>query len=83
MEYKIKVHEIDDATDYPLLVLSGMTGLSQNTINQLVAQGCFPKHTVNGEEVINGKQFTTWARTVNNTIEVEKTDYTLMEVNES
>lgn len=83
LNYQIKVKELDDHTNYPILVLSGMTGLSQQTIHQLADQGKFPIDMTNGQEVVNGKQFKDWASSVGNIIEVEKTDYTLMKVDET
>ena len=80
MIYQIKVKEIDEGTDYSLLVLSGMTGLSQQTIHELVDQGKFSLNQQNGQAVIKGKEFLDWAHTVDNKIQVEKTDYHLMEV---
>lgn len=80
MIYQIKVKEIDEGTNYPLIVLSGMTGLSQQTIHQLVEHGNFPIVQQDGQDVISGKAFLEWAQSVDNEIEVEKTDYHLMEV---
>jgi hypothetical protein len=82
MEYKMKVKEIDEATNYPLSVLSGLTGLGQETIRRLEQEGKFAFHQESGETQINGGEFLQWAREVNNIIEVEKTDYTKQEVNE-
>jgi hypothetical protein len=83
MEYKMKVGEIDDATDYPILVLSGLTGLGQDTIRQLAKEGKFPIRSDHGEEKINGKEFMQWARSVNNRVDVNKTEYPTMRVNET
>lgn len=81
MQYKIKMNELDDKTDYPVDVLAGLTGLGFDTIRRLESEGRFSFSTnEKGEQTVNGKQFKDWAESVNNTIEVEKTDYPVMEV---
>lgn len=72
MEYGIKVKELDDATDYPLDVLAGMTGLGMDTIRRLEREGRFPVRTdPQGKQTVNGKLFLQWANSVGNRIEVE------------
>ncbi|TLS37254.1 hypothetical protein [Pseudalkalibacillus caeni] len=83
MDYKMPVKELDNGTDYPLIVLSGMTGLSQEKIKQLSDQGHFQIREKNGEQVVNGKDFLAFARSVNNHVDVEKTNYSVMKVNET
>lgn len=80
MNYKIKVKEVDEETKYPLIVLSGLTGLSQKTIQELAQQGNFPLYHEGDQTVIKGQDFLNWAQSVDNCIEVEKTDYQLMAV---
>jgi len=77
MEYEIKVKELDEATNYPIDVLAGMTGLGFDTIRRLEREGSF-SFTTNGkgQQTVNGKDFLEWAKSVGNKIEVEKTDYT-------
>jgi hypothetical protein len=76
MEYKMKVKELDEATDYPVDVLAGMTGLGFDTIRKLEQEGRFSfKSNAEGQQVVNGGDFLGWAKSVNHTIEVEKTDY--------
>ncbi|WP_047153176.1 hypothetical protein [Aneurinibacillus tyrosinisolvens] len=82
MQYKMKVKEVDKGTDYPLLVLSGLTGLGQDTIRNLAQQGNFSIHEKEGTQTISGKEFMQWADSVSHTIEVEKTEYKTMKVNE-
>jgi hypothetical protein len=71
MEYQIPIKELDETMDYPLLVLSGMTGLSQDTIRRLASEGAFPIKEQNGESTVNGKEFLDWARSVNRRVEVD------------
>lgn len=80
MNYKIKVKEIDQETNYPLMVLSGLTGLSQQTIQELAEKGKFSIDNEGEQMVVKGQDFLSWAKSVDNSIEVEKTDYHLMEV---
>ncbi|RXT15319.1 hypothetical protein [Ammoniphilus sp. CFH 90114] len=80
MNYNIKVKELDEGTNYPLIVLSGMTGLGQKTIQELAEQGNFSMISENGQQVVKGKEFLDWAKSVDNQIEVEKNDYHLMDV---
>lgn len=75
MEYDIKVNELDDATDYPIDVLAGMTGLGFDTIRRLEREGHFQFRTKDGKETVNGRAFLDWANAVDRKIEVEKTDY--------
>ncbi|MCI3919515.1 hypothetical protein MO973_04620 [Paenibacillus sp. TRM 82003] len=75
MEYNIKVKELDAATDYPIDVLAGMTGLGFDTIRRLEREGSFAFQQKNGQQTVNGQAFLDWAQSVNNKIEVEKTDY--------
>jgi hypothetical protein len=76
MDYKMKVKELDPATSYPVDVLAGMTGLGFDTIRQLEREGCFTFQTnERGQDTVSGQQFLHWAASVNNTIQVEKTDY--------
>jgi len=82
MRYHIKVKELDDAVDYPLIVLAGMTGLGMDTIRQLIDHGVLQTVTGGSEIRINGKHFKEWAQSVDNEIEVEKTDCSTMPVNE-
>lgn len=72
MRYQIKVKEIDQGTDYPLIVLSGLTGLGQNTIKELSEDGKFSVKDQNGQQVINGGEFLQWSNSVDNTIEVNE-----------
>jgi hypothetical protein len=83
MEYHLHVNELDNGTDYPLLVLSGMTGLSQEKIRKLGQEGHFRIKTQNGEQVVNGKEFLDWAASVNHTVEVKKTNVAPMKVKET
>jgi len=83
MEYRMHVKELDEGTNYPLLVLSGMTGLSQQKIKELAEEGHFRIQSQNGEQVINGKEFLDWAERVNHTVEVEKTDMEKMNVHDT
>jgi hypothetical protein len=76
MEYEMKTKELDAATQYPLDVLAGMTGLGFDTIRRLENEGCFTfQKNGKGEETVSGKAFLDWAQSVNNKIKVEKTDY--------
>lgn len=70
MEYKIKIKEVDEATNYPLLVLSGLTGLGQDTIRRLADEGNFSISRQDGETVVNGGEFKRWSASVDDTIEV-------------
>jgi len=72
MKYQIKVKEIDKGTDYPLIVLSGLTGLGQNTIKMLSEEGEFSIKSHEGQQVINGGEFLQWSNSVENTIEVNE-----------
>jgi hypothetical protein len=83
MEYHLHVEELDKGTDYPLLVLSGMTGLSEQKIKKLGQEGHFRIKTQNGEQVVNGKEFLEWAASVNNAVDVEKTNVVPMKVKET
>jgi hypothetical protein len=83
MEYHLHVKELDNGTDYPLLVLSGMTGLSEQKIRKLGQEGHFRIKTKNGEQVVNGKEFLEWAASVNHTVDVEKTNVVPMKVKET
>lgn len=83
MEYKIKVKELDDYTHYPVEVLCGMTGLGQATIEKLEREGKFRfRKNAQGERTVKGKDFLDWSNSVNHLIEVEKTDYSIMDVPE-
>lgn len=82
MRYKMKVKELDDNTNYPLDVLSGMTGLGIPTIQQLSGQGNFAINSNQGMETVNGREFLDWAASVGNVVEVEKTHYETKQVNE-
>lgn len=82
MKYQINVKEIDNGTDYPLIVLSGLTGLGKETIKRLSEEGRFRIKVQDGKLVINGGEFKNWSHSINNTIEVEKTNYPTLEVNE-
>ncbi|MBP1934330.1 hypothetical protein [Ammoniphilus resinae] len=83
MKYKIKYTEVDQATNYPLDVLSGLTGLGQETIQRLISEKAFStSHTDEGKETVNGKDFLQWCHSVDNTIEVEQDTYPTMKVNE-
>jgi hypothetical protein len=82
MEYKIHVKEIDDNTDYPIDVLMGLTGLGKQTIETLINDGKLTTIDKSGITTINGKEFLGWSTTVNHTIEVEKTAYSKMKVEE-
>lgn len=70
MEYKIKVKEIDDATNYPVIVLSGLTGLGQDTIRKLADEGNFSIIQNEGEPVVNGSEFKRWSASMGDTIEI-------------
>ncbi|WP_166244385.1 hypothetical protein [Paenibacillus turpanensis] len=80
MIYEMKTKELDEATQYPLEVLSGMTGLGMATIEDLARQGCFPIQNQQGERVVNGKAFLSWAHSVGSKVEVESSSYPTMEV---
>ncbi|WP_078547553.1 hypothetical protein [Litchfieldia alkalitelluris] len=82
MKYKMHIKEIDNYTDYPIDVLMGLTGLGKDTISYLIADGKISSFEKDGESVINGKDFLNWSTSVNHTIEVEKTHYTKMKVDE-
>ncbi|MFC4320417.1 MerR family transcriptional regulator [Litchfieldia salsa] len=82
MEYKMHVKEIDDYTDYPIDVLMGLTGLGKNTIEKLINEGKLTGIDKNGLTTINGKEFLEWSSSVNQTIDVEKTYYSKMKVDE-
>ncbi|WP_027416351.1 helix-turn-helix transcriptional regulator [Aneurinibacillus terranovensis] len=82
MQYKVKINEIDDGTDYPILTLSGLTGLGQDTIERLVQEGKFPVQVKDGVKTVNGKKFRQWSHSVHDMVEVEKNDYPTMKVNE-
>lgn len=82
MKYQIKVKEIDNGTDYPLIVLSGLTGLGQETIKHFSEEGKFRIKDQDGKLVVNGGEFKNWSHSIDNTIEVEKTNYPKLEVNE-
>jgi len=76
MKYEMKVEELDEGTTYPVDVLAGMTGLGFDTIRKLGKEGKFPVvRSSDGADVVEGKAFLSWAQSVNNTVEVEKTDY--------
>lgn len=83
MKYRMHVQELDEGTYYPILVLSGMTGLSQKTIKELAANGYFQIQSQHGEEVIHGKEFLEWANRVNHVVEVEKTEMKQMPVDKT
>ncbi|WP_139488752.1 hypothetical protein [Brevibacillus dissolubilis] len=72
IEYRMKVKELDDYTDYPVNVLSGMTGLGEHTIRKLAGEQKFGIQEKNGEDVVNGKDFLQWANSVGNMVMVEK-----------
>jgi len=72
VKYQIKVKEIDEGTDYPLIVLSGLTGLGQNTIKVLSEEGKFSAKGQGEQQVINGGDFLQWSNSVWNTIEVNE-----------
>jgi hypothetical protein len=83
IQYKIQMKELDEKTDYPVDVLAGMTGLGFNTIDRLAAEGHFSFGTNSkGQRTVNGKEFIEWSESVGNTIEVEKTEYPVMKVDE-
>jgi len=82
MKYKMHVKEIDHQTNYPLDVLSGLTGLGQHTIAELADQGRFAIHEEGGQKTVNGQEFLSWAESVNNIVEVEETQYSSKKVNE-
>lgn len=71
MKYKIKIQEIDDATNYPVQVLSGLTGLGQDTLRKLAEEGNFSINQQDGETVVNGSEFRRWSASVDDTIEVQ------------
>jgi len=76
MEYEMKVKELDEAVDYPIDVLAGMTGLGFDTIRKLEREGKFSfSSNAQGQQTVNGKEFLSWAKSVGNKVEVEKTDY--------
>lgn len=72
MKYQIKVKEIDEGTNYPLIVLSGLTGLGQNTIKELSEEGKFSVKDHEGQQVINGGEFLHWSNSVGNILEVNE-----------
>jgi hypothetical protein len=82
MQYKMKTKELDDAVDYSIIVLSGMTGLGQGTIQELIDKGVLTPIKDGSVTKINGKQFKDWALSVNDMIEVERTNYPTMKVDE-
>jgi|GEM_PF-1222952 len=83
MKYKIKHTEIDHGTNYPLDVLSGLTGLGQETLQRLISEQAFSTSlTDEGIEVVNGKDFLHWSSSVDHFIEVEQNAHPMMEVNE-
>lgn len=71
MEYKIKVKELDEGASYSLLELSGLTGLGQRTLKNLIQNGTLHTQNQTGQEVIQGSEFLKWSSSVNNTIEVQ------------
>lgn len=76
MNYEIKVKDLDEAANYPIDVLAGMTGLGFDTIRRLEREGKFRFVTDDtGKQAVNGKEFLTWAESVERRIEVEQTDY--------
>ncbi|WP_274361377.1 hypothetical protein [Paenibacillus thermotolerans] len=81
MEYNMKTKELDDGADYPIDVLAGMTGLGFDTIRKLEREGNISfRMNERGEQTVNGKQFLDWARSVGGIIDVQKTEYPVMEV---
>lgn len=82
MKYHIKVQEIDNQANYPILVLSGLTGLGQHTIKKLSDEGNFGIKDQNGELFINGGEFKDWSNSVNHLVDVEKTNYSKKDINE-
>lgn len=82
MKYKMHVKEIDNHTDYPINVLMGLTGLGEETIQHLIDDGKISSVQKDGESLINGKEFLNWSTSVNHTIDVQKTHYTKMKVDE-
>jgi hypothetical protein len=71
VQYTIKTKEIDHYTDYPVLVLAGLTGLGVPILERLAEEGKFPVTEKEGERTINGKQFLSWSHSNNNVIEVQ------------
>jgi uncharacterized protein (DUF2237 family) len=75
--------ELDEKTNYPIDVLAGLTGLGFDTIERLSKEGCFSiSNNEQGQHTVNGKDFIDWSESVGNTIEVEKTEYPVMKVDE-